>query len=111
MEDVLQLREEASLEEDIHLDFHSVSARNGHFGSSTTYIASERRVVHKRWGARRRFFGLLPPKAIRYEPEYLKVPEWIATEEQLLDYVALERSGWLMGRHRGRRHRSGMNGP
>lgn len=86
------------LEEDITLAWHSVAANCGHFGSSTEYIASERRVVHKRWGARRRFFDLLPPKSIQYEPEYLDVPAWITTEEQLLAYVDRERGGWLMGR-------------
>jgi len=98
-----ELQEEVTLDGNIHLDFHSVSGKQGHFGCSTEYIASERRVVHKRWGARRRFFGLLPPKIIGYEPEYLDVPERIATEEQLMDYIDQERVGWLMGRYRERK--------
>lgn len=96
-----------SLNDDLHLDFHSISAKQGHFGCSTQYIASERKVVHKRWGARRRFFDLLPPKAIRHEPEYLAVPQWITTEEQLLEYIDRERPGWYMSPHTRRKYRGG----
>lgn len=98
---------DVSLEEDLSLDFHSVSARQGHFGCSTHYIAAQRKVVHKRWGARRRFFGLLPPKALQYEPEYLTVPQWITTEEQLLEYIDRERPGWYISHHTRRKYRGG----
>lgn len=94
------MSEERYLDQDRMLDWHSVSAKQGHFGSSTEYIAAERKVVYKRWGARRRLFGLLPPKAIVHEPAYLDVPAWITTEEQLLQFVDQERKGWLMNRRR-----------
>ena len=97
--------DEVLLDRNLSLDFNSIAAKQGHFGSSTDYIAAERKVVHKRWGARRRFFDLIPPKILKYEPEYLDVPAWIQTEEQLLDYIERERSGWIM--HRRRRDRRG----
>ena len=104
-EQPLAMAEETALDGDVCLDFHSVSAKQGHFGSSTEYIAAEHRVIHKRWGARRRCFGLLPPKPMKYKPEYLDVPGWITTEEALLDYVVRNRKGWLMGRHKTRNRR------
>ena len=94
------MEEAVVLNENIMLAWHSVAANCGHFGSCTEYIASERRVVRKKWGARRRFFGLLRPKPIRYEPEYLDIPEGVDTEEELVAYVDKERCGWLTGRRR-----------
>lgn len=99
--------ESVLLDRDLQLDFHSIAAKQGHFGSSIDYIAAKRRVVYKRWGARRRFFGLIPPKVLKYEPEYLDVPEWIKTEEQLLDYIDRERRGWYVSHHTRGKYRGG----
>ena len=86
---------------DIQLDFHSVSAKQGHFGSSTTYIAAEHRVERRTWGARKRFWGLLPPKQVPPTVEYLEIPENITTEEEIVDYVEKHRGHWI--RHRRQR--------
>lgn len=95
--------EEGYLEEDRMLAWESISAKQGHFGSSTEYIAARRKVVHKVWGAKRRLLGLLPPKAIEQGPAYLDVPEWVVTEEQLLAFVDQQRPGWLRGRRKYRK--------
>lgn len=79
----------------ITLDFHSTSAKNGHFGSSTDYIAEEHRVVRRTWGARRRFYDLLPPKVIPPTAEYMDIPEDITTEEAIRDYIHYHRGQWV----------------
>lgn len=89
-----------TLEEDILLSFHSVSAKQGHFGSRTEYIAAEHRVLYKTWGVKRRLFGLLPPKEIPPTVDCLDIPEDITTEEDLLEYVRLHAPYWLRGRPR-----------
>ena len=88
--------------ENIQLDFHSVSAKQGHFGSSTTYIAAEHRVERKTWGARKRLWGLLPPKQIPPTVEYLTIPEHITKEEEIAAYVETHKSHWIRSRRRRR---------
>lgn len=88
------------LSRDISMDFHSVHAKQGHFGSSTDYIASQRRVVHRRWGARRRLWDLIPPKQIPPVEEYLDIPDQIRTEDDLWEYVRRSRPGWVHSRFR-----------
>ena len=91
------------LTEDIQLSFRSVSAKQGHFGTSTNDVASEHRVVYRKWGARRRFFGILPPKQLPREEQCLPIPEEITTETELWDYVKKHKPHWLHGSHRERR--------
>lgn len=86
--------------EDISMDFQSIQAKQGHFGCSTDYIAAEHRVVHRTWGARRRFWDLLPPKQLPATHEYLDIPESVTTEEALWEYVRRNRPGWVRHRHR-----------
>jgi hypothetical protein len=91
-----------ALNHNISLDFHSVQAKQGHFGSSTDFIAAERRVVRRKWGARRRFWDLLPPKVLPTEIEYLDIPDWVTTEDDLWDYVHRHHPGWVRYRNRPR---------
>ena len=83
------------LDRDIQMDFHSIHAKQGHFGSRTDYIAARRQVVHRSWGARRRLWGLLPPKAVPPTEDCLDIPEHIKTEEELWDYVLQKRPFWV----------------
>ncbi len=92
----------SELKNDLLLSHHSVSAKQGHFGSSTEYLAAERRVVYRTWGARRRLWGLLPPRQIPPTVLYLDIPEEITTEDALWDYVKNQKSNWLHGSHRRR---------
>ena len=96
----MSMEKETLLDHDMTLDWRSISARQGHFGASTDYIASKRQVEHRTWGAKRRFFGLLPPKSIGTGPEYLDVPEDITTEAALIRFVKRERPGWIVGHRR-----------
>lgn len=80
---------------DIQLSFHSISAKQGHFGSSTDYIAAKHQVVYSTWGAKRRLFGLLPPKQLPRKTEVLDIPEDITTEDALRDYVKKHKPYWL----------------
>ena len=93
------------LKEDIQLSFHSISAKQGHFGTSTNYIAAEHKVVYRKWGARRRLFHLLPPRKLPLETETLDIPEEITTEDALWDYVQTHKPYWLRGTDRKRRTR------
>lgn len=93
----------SELREDIQLSFRSVSAKQGHFGTSTKYIAAEHRVVFQKWGAMRRLFGLLPPRQLKPEKEVLNIPEEITTEAALREYVRQHKPGWLRGSRRERR--------
>ena len=86
------------LQEDILLSFHSISAKQGHFGTSTEYIAAEHRVVYRKWGAKRRLFGLLPPRQIPKTAETLDIPPEITGEAELREYVRRNRPGWMRGR-------------
>ena len=83
------------LDHDIQMDFHSIHAKQGHFGSSTDYIAARRQVVHRSWGARRRLWGLLPPKAVPPTEDCLDIPDYIKTEDELWDYVRQNRPFWV----------------
>ncbi|MBQ6719457.1 MAG: CPBP family intramembrane metalloprotease [Oscillospiraceae bacterium] len=80
----------------ITLDFHSKSAKNGHFGSSTDYIAAEHRVVRRTWGARRRFYDLLPPKMLPTTIEYMDIPEEITSEREIRAYLRSHRGQWTL---------------
>ena len=80
---------------DITLDFHSTSAKIGHFGSSTDYIAAAHRVVRRTWGTRRRFYDLLPPKVLPPTAEYMDIPEDITTEAEIRDYLHYHRGQWV----------------
>ncbi len=93
------------MKENIQLSFHSVSAKQGHFGTSTEYIAAKHRVVYRKWGAKRRLFGLLPPKQIPREIQYLDIPEEITTEEALRAYVRKQKPSWIHESCRERRTR------
>lgn len=93
------------LKEDIQLSFHSISAKQRHFGTSTNYIAAEHKVVYRKWGARRRLFHLLPPRKLPLETETLDIPEEITTEDALWDYVQTHKPYWLRGTDRKRRTR------
>ena len=86
------------LSRDIMMDFNSIQAKQGHFGSSTDYIAAERRVIHRTWGARRRLWDLIPPRQLPPTEEYLDIPRWVTTEDALWDYVRQQKPGWI--RHR-----------
>lgn len=81
--------------QNIPLEFHSTSAKNGHFGSSMDYIAAEHRVIRRTWGARRRCYGLLPPKVILPTVEYMDIPENITTEEEIRKYLHYHRRQWV----------------
>lgn len=87
------------LSRDIFMDNHSIHAKQGHFGSSTQFLAAERRVVHRSWGARRRLWDLLPPKALPEQVSYLDIPEAVTTEKALWDYVCRHRPGWVHSRY------------
>lgn len=93
----------SELREDVQLSYHSVSAKQGHFGTSTDYIAAEHRVVYRKWGAKRRLFGLLPPRQLPLEKEVLNIPEEITTEDALREYVQQHKPCWLHASRQRRR--------
>lgn len=88
----------SELREDIQLSYHSVSAKQGHFGTCTKYIAAEHRVVFQKWGAMRRLFGLLPPKQIPQTVESLDIPVEVTGEDDIREYVQKHKPGWLRSR-------------
>lgn len=82
--------------QNIPLEFHSTSAKNGHFGSSMDYIAAEHRVIRRTWGARRRFYDLLPPKMLPTTIEYMDIPEEITSEREIRAYLRSYRGQWTL---------------
>lgn len=85
------------LDRDIQLNYFNVHGRNCRIHTETYYLAKKRVVVYHSTCTKLRFFKFLPPKETETK-EYLKIPESITTEEELIRYVKKKESHWLRGR-------------
>lgn len=88
---------ENELTHDILMDYHNVHGNNARIHERITFLARERAVQYHTDCARRRVLPFLPMKYTE-KNEYLKIPAYITTEDQLWDYVEEKRPGWL-GHH------------
>ena len=78
------------LTRNIMMHYHNVHGktrgREVRIHEKTTFLARERVVVHSCQRTRQRWLPFLPLKCTQTK-EYLRIPKYILTEEQLLDYV------------------------
>lgn len=88
---------EKELTNDILMGYHNVHGNNARIHERITFLARERAVQYHTDCARRRVLPFLPMKYTE-KNEYLKIPAYITTEDQLWDYVEEKRPGWL-GHH------------
>ena len=83
------------LSKDIYLSaksFETISPQTGEHGGGgfeTTYIASERKVVHENW-----YYDPCSKKSTS-DNEELQIPESISTKEELINYVVEHRPLWI----------------
>lgn len=88
---------ENELLQDIQLNYWNVHGKNCRIHNRTYYLAKKRVVVYHSTCTKLRFFKFLPPKEMETKA-YLKIPESITTEEELIRYVKKKESHWLRGR-------------
>lgn len=88
---------ENELTHDILMGYHNIHGNNARIHEQVTFLARERAVQYHTDCARKRVLPFLPMKYTE-KNEYLKIPAYITTEDQLWDYVEEKRPGWL-GHH------------
>ncbi len=93
---------EKELTRDIMMGYHNVHGNKARIHEQVTYLARERVVKHHTDCTGKRALPFLPLKYTETN-EYLKIPAYITTEDQLWAYVEEKKPFWL--RHHSRRKR------
>ena len=81
------------LTHDIMMGYHSVHGTKARIHERVTFLARKRVVEHHTDCAGKRALPFLPLKCTETN-EYLDIPEYITTEEQLWDYVKKKKPFW-----------------
>ena len=82
------------LTHDIILHYHNVHAKNARIHERVTFFAGKRAVEYHSRYDRKRALPFLPLKHSE-TAEYLEIPDYIATESQLIDYIYEKKPFWL----------------
>lgn len=92
------MNSQTELTHNILLHYHNV---HGHCGKrqvrihdKTMFLAGKRVVEHSHQTTQERLLRFLPLKHTETK-EYLKIPDCITTEDQLLDYVERKKPSWV----------------
>ena len=92
------MRAENELTRNIMMHYHNVYGKTGgrevRIHEKTTFLARKRVVVHSHQRTQQRWLPFLPLKNTETK-EYLQIPDWITTEEQLWEYVEKKKPFWL----------------
>ena len=90
----MQMAEINELTHDIMMGYQNVHGTKSRIHERVTFLARKRVVEHHTDCARKRVLPFLPLKCTETN-EYLEIPEYITTEDQLWDYVKKKKPYWM----------------